>query len=1212
MTISAQEQQVRLQFLEEAQDYVDQIETGLLGVGNGEVKGKQLDAVMRAAHSIKGGAAMMSFMKLSAIGHRLEDSLKVMRYGQKTEEIDARLEKDLLAVVDRVRKVIDYHRKGAEIPADWLATEVDPLLERLYERLGEPQAADDGFFNDDDGEEEDIVAYLFETEVDSALQHLEDILATADYSTLQSELEITTETLNGLAEMIELPAMASLCQDISQKLQAAPDQFIKIAQLAIAAWRRSQSLVEIGQRDNLPTAITFGAASPVANAVVAPSAIVEDAIVESVASPIVTPAALTAPASHAEMALVDTLVPVAGADELELLTLNVAEEPASDNLLDFADLDFANFEDASGDSSELNFLSSLTGEDNVGIGLGSAEDSDNFGIFADITTTPALDFSHNESISGSIEELFSIDELSNFSEAMNLSTESVAELADSGSLPLDAVPEISELVETLPDIDTPNLDLISIDLGGDAMLDWSAMQANQDTNDFFGNLAAAEADNDANNFFSDLAAAEADNDANNFFSDLAAAEADNDASDFFSDLAAAEADNVDASDFFGALAAAEELAPMISVESLPAVEPEQYERPEPETFDNTPVLPEQTIRVGVERLAEIGDLFGELNISRSGLNIQVSSIRNLLGDLLTKVGSLEAASVQLRTVYDRISVQVAEKAVESNDANADFDRLEMDRYGDFHLLSQSVIESVVQIQEKVSDIEIQLNDTETVTRDINRTSKQMQTRFTTVRMLPLSEITGRYPRALREMAIEHGKEVTLKMKGSNLLIERHTIEVLKDPLMHLLRNCFDHGIEPAAERIAAGKSAVGLIEINACYRGNQIVIVIKDDGKGIDLDKIRAKALKMGIDEETLAAGGRQELLELIFEPGFSTAAKVTDLSGRGVGMDVVRTNLQEAKGNIHIETVAGQGSTFTITVPFTMSLMKVMITEANKMLFAFPVNGVEEMLLPEPDKISERDGQRYLAWQDTQVQLIQMKDCFQATSGLKPSTMSGTAKIDQPAILVVADGDRLFGLEIDRFWQEQEVTVRQPQGVLQMPDGISGCGVLGDGRVIPLVDPLALVRWRENAGSDANLALEEPLELPAVLNDQDLILVVDDSINVRRFVAMTLERNGYRVEEAKDGLDALEKVQAGLIPQAVICDLEMPRMDGYGFLANVKSIEAAQHVPVLMLTSRSSQKHRKIAMNLGAAAYFGKPFSETEILATLKELIVDSSADLN
>jgi two-component system, chemotaxis family, sensor histidine kinase and response regulator PixL len=1175
MSISAQEQQVRLQFLEEAQDYVDQIETGLLGIGSGEVKGKQLDAVMRAAHSIKGGAAMMSFMKLSAIGHRLEDSLKVLRYGQKGDQVDARLEKDLLAVVDRVRTVIDYNRQGAEIPADWFANDVEPLLTRLYDRLGEPQASDDGFFGDDE-EEDDIVVYLFETEVDAALQHLENLLTATDHSTLYSELEITVETLNGLAEMIELPAMASLCQDIGQKLASAPAQFLLIAQLAVAAWRRSQSLVQIDQRDNLPTSIeaipgvTVVAAAPVAE-------------------PELTP--------NQELALIDTLVPVAGADELELIPLNFAVEQ-----------EFAGYEE----SGELDFFSALVSENMTG------DQSDNLvsdGFFSDNLVAGAFGAT---GATGAIEELFSIEELSNLSEALPTS---VAGLAASGSLPTDAAPEMANLLETIAE------DLYAVpEPATEVAIDWLTMQTDVDAKDFLaastdfetGEVTEALIDWSSLNGNLNSLLASLDVDALDIGAlDIGESVGTEIPSIDDSGIAAmdwsAMQNDVDADDFFGALAAAETNL-SINIASIPDpadnyAEPEYHLRPEPETFDNTPVLPEQTIRVGVERLAEIGDLFGELNISRSGLNLQVSSIRTLLAALLEKVGSLESSSIQLRNAYDRISVQVAEKAVES-DANADFDRLEMDRYGDFHLLSQSVIESVVQIQEKVSDIELQLNDTETVTRDINRTARQMQTRFTTVRMLPLSEIIGRYPRALREMAIEHGKEVELKMKGGNLLIERHTIEVLKDPLMHLFRNCFDHGIEPAAERVAAGKSPVGLIEINAFYRGNQIVIVVKDDGKGIDVEKIRAKALKMGIDEETLAAGGRQELLELIFEPGFSTAAKVTDLSGRGVGMDVVRTNLREAKGNVHIDTVAGQGSTFTITVPFTMSMMKVMIAEANKMFFAFPVNGVEEMLLPDPEKISEQDGQRYLQWQDARVKLIAMQDCFQATSNLRPATMPGSPKIDQPAILVVADGAQLFGLEIDRFWQEQEVTVRQPQGVLEMPDGISGCGVLGDGRVIPLVDPLALVRWRENAGSDVNLALAPPLELPLAQDDQDLILVVDDSINVRRFVAMTLERNGYRVEEAKDGLDALEKVQAGLIPQAVICDLEMPRMDGYGFLANVKSIEYAKHVPVLMLTSRSSQKHRKIAMNLGASAYFGKPFSETEILATLKELIIDSSTE--
>jgi two-component system, chemotaxis family, sensor histidine kinase and response regulator PixL len=1133
MAISAQEQQVRLQFLEEAQDYVDQIETGLLGVGSGEVKGKQLDAVMRAAHSIKGGAAMMNYPVLTQIGHRLEDSLKVLRYGQKTEEVDDRLEKELLTVVDRLRRVLNDYRQGLEISAAWLTAEVTPLLEHLLERLGEPQAGDDGFFSGEEEEEDDVVSYLFETEVDAALQHLEEIIADPEHPSLHGELEITTETLNGLAEMLELPAMASLCQDIAQKLAAYPDQYVTIAELAVAAWRRSQSLVQINQRDDLPAAI---------------------AAIGAAVAPVASVATIHTGGSLGEdLALIDTLVPVAGADELELVALNIDTVP--DISLEFIDEE---------ESGELDFLTSLVGEDLSGdllsggfddIHSGNLDHQDHTSITANFLAQLADNDTAANLPAGEIEELFSIDELSDLSSVLPVAEDSPADLADSGSLPLHALPLDLTLVaeSALFDGSAPT---------AETALDWDLMPSDVDVSDFFGDIG---------------------------------------------DIAAAI------------------VPPAVEVpQIIPAVKPVTPLAFTPESLDNTPILPEQTIRVGVERLAEIGDLFGELNISRSGLNLQVTSMRSLLGELLEKVTKLESASIELRSAYDRISVDVSADNSPKTTSNSfldnidatldgltdastaltnDFDRLEMDRYGAFHLLSQSVIESVVQIQEKVSDIEIQLNDTELVTRDINRTTKQMQTRFTTVRMLPLSEIVGRFPRAMREMSIEHGKEVNLKIKGGNLAIERHTIDVLKDPLMHLLRNCFDHGIEPAAERIAAGKPAAGLIEINATYRGNQIVITIQDDGKGIDLDKIRAKALKMGIDEELLAESSKNDLLELIFEPGFSTAEKVTDLSGRGVGMDVVRTNLREANGNIQIDTTKGQGSTFTITVPFTMSLMKVMISESNKMLLAFPVNGVEEMLLADPSKITEVDGRRQLAWQDTNIHLLNLQSCFQANGMLRSPTLSGQPKIDQPVILIVNDGNRLFGLEIDRFWHEQEVTVRQPPGLLQMPNGISGCGVLGDGRVIPLVDPLALVRWLDNNVDQEVQRPEQPIVQP--FDNQDLIMVVDDSINVRRFVALTLERNGYRVEEAKDGLDALEKVQAGLLPKAIICDLEMPRMDGYGFLAKVKLIEEAKSIPVVMLTSRSSQKHRKIAMNLGAADYFGKPFNEADILARLAELIL-------
>jgi two-component system, chemotaxis family, sensor histidine kinase and response regulator PixL len=1109
MTISAQEQQVRLQFLEEAQDYVEQMESGLIGLGRGEVKGKQLDAVMRAAHSVKGGAAMMSFSTLSKIGHRLEDSLKVLRYGQMSEVVDAQLEKEMLMVVSRMRQVMDYNRRGQEIPADWLAREVEPLLDSLFQRLGEPQPMDDTSLMGDDEGEDDILVYLFESEVDTALQHMEEILSNPAHPALHSELEITTETLNGLAEMVELPAMAALCQDISQKLKAHPDRYLEVAQLAVAAWRRSQSLVLIGHLDTLPTAIDA------LSGVEQTEEILPTSGVETIEFPVDSAAVISDRSILEDLLLADTMPSIGASDELEIFNL---------------------------------------------------EDVDDSLVFS------ALELGETETAEPSIDELFSFDELlmQPYAEPLSggpISAMGAIELADSGSLPIDAAlddiylstldqseeaPETPDLVDTLPMLEEPNA------------LEWleqASPETALDADDFFGAL--------------DLLSAQ-----------LSPVEPSGMLADF---------DILD--DSSDVISGALELEPLA----------------------NQLAAPEQTLRIGVNQLAEISDFFGEINIGRNGLNLQIGGIRSLLEGLLEKVGYLEAASMELRNAYDRISTQGGNgptidslgtidpiATLPDTGHRDDFDLLEMDRYGEFHLLSQSVIESVVQIQEKVVDIELRLNETEMVSRDIDRTTKQMQNRITGMRMLPFQEIVGRFPRALQDMALEHGKEVSLKIGGGDLLLERTVLDVLKDPLMHILRNCFDHGLEKPQERLLAGKPASGTISVNAFYRGNQTVIVISDDGRGIDLNKVRAKAIKMGIDEQTLADAGEKELLDLIFEPGFSTAEQVTDLSGRGVGMDVVKTNIQEVRGTVEIATKAGLGSTFTITVPFNLSVIKVMVVESDKMLFAVPINAVEEMLVPDFSAVVNRDDQQFLEWEEFQVRLVDMHDCFRSYSPVGSPDFTGVPKIDQPALLLVSKDDNLVGLQIDRFWQELEVTVRQPQSALSMPAGLSGCAILGDGRVLPLLDPLALLQSVDNK-TESSIQNEELVT--ASSNQEELILVVDDSINVRRFVALTLERNGYRVEQAKDGLEALEKVQAGLIPNAVICDLEMPRMDGYGFLANVKAIDYAKHVPVVMLTSRSGQKHRKLAMNLGAADYFAKPFNEADMLATLTRLIASDNS---
>lgn len=681
----------------------------------------------------------------------------------------------------------------------------------------------------------------------------------------------------------------------------------------------------------------------------------------------------------------------------------------------------------------------------------------------------------------------------------------------------------------------------------------------------------------------------------------------------------------------------ESLENLSAIASVPE-ESEKKPKPEPALTKSTastshPPLPnglsssekieENTIRVAVSQLVHLSNLFGELSIERNGLDLQLKRFRDLLWLLSQRVKTLEQSNFRLRTAYDKVSTQVASAAlapVGVGDAisspHQDFDILEMDRYSGLHLVSQEIMETVVQIQEVTSDLQTNLEDTEKGVRDLNRTSKLMQTNITQLRMRPISDLLGRFPRALREMELKYGKQVEFKVKGGGTLIDRTILESLSDPLLHLFRNAFDHGIEDPATRKALGKPEVGTIEISAAYRGNQTVLTLRDDGRGIDLDKVRAKALKMGLNESDLQAASKSELLELIFMPGFSTAEKVTDLSGRGVGMDVVRNNLQQIRGEIELDTELGEGTTFTITVPFTLSVVRVLLVESGDMLMAFPTSTIEEMLRLQSEMIIQALGKEFLDWNGLMVPLIRLNQWFQFPRSSSAVDTEAIPVISEPSILMVAQGDDLIGILVDRYWGEQEVTIRQVEGHLGMPPGFSGCTILGDGRIVPLVDAVALLRWIDSTDfSDrttgvadrlSNLDLESPTTPAIAAADaakQNTVLVVDDSINVRRFLAVTLQKAGYRVEQAKDGQDALERLRAGLGVQAVISDIEMPRLDGYGFLAHVKSDPNCQHIPIVMLTSRSGDKHRQLAMNLGASAYFSKPFREPELLKTLQQL---------
>ena len=638
----------------------------------------------------------------------------------------------------------------------------------------------------------------------------------------------------------------------------------------------------------------------------------------------------------------------------------------------------------------------------------------------------------------------------------------------------------------------------------------------------------------------------------------------------------------------------------------------------------TPILTidkEPYVRVPNRELEQINDLFGELSIGRNTIKLQLERISKLIRNLSIRVKTLERENHELRLAYDKFSLQLSTLKPKYYQVQKDyqwhhsenifnlnnkFDALQLERYSDLHTLSQTVMENIVKIQEITGDINLSLEDTDQVNHLLNRTSRKLQHSLTKVRMRPLSDIMERLPRALHNLKTEYGKNVDLRIEDANILMERGILEALNEPLMHLLRNAFDHGIENSQARIAAGKPLQGLIEIKTVNQGDRTLITIRDDGGGISLEKIRTRAEKMGLDAQMLATASDDDLLTLIFEPGFSTSESVTTLSGRGVGMDVVRNNLKLIDGEITVDSVPGKGTTFTLSVPFTLSVARIVLVESNGIPLAFPTDAIQEICLLENQQILPTQNGEAINWKDSLVELINISNYLQfdrirSTS----SVLENTPRIEDKIVLIINSENKLIAIQADRCWDEQEVSVRRVEGSIPLPEGFKNCTILDNNRIVPLVNPaqlLNLIAKKDTYTNNSQSLSSTSYLLPK--NRQNSILIVDDSVNVRRFLALTLEKAGYIVEQAKDGQDALFQLQSGLQVQSIICDIEMPRLDGYNFLIRLKSYNHLQQIPVIMLSSRNSEKYRQLAIGLGANVYLTKPYNEHELLQTLEQVI--------
>jgi two-component system, chemotaxis family, sensor histidine kinase and response regulator PixL len=632
-----------------------------------------------------------------------------------------------------------------------------------------------------------------------------------------------------------------------------------------------------------------------------------------------------------------------------------------------------------------------------------------------------------------------------------------------------------------------------------------------------------------------------------------------------------------------------------------------------------------SVRVTLDRLERMNNLMGELAIERNGLAISNEQCTDILGQLRSKCANFQAISDKLQQIADTLAISVQPQSTRNHQstlaigqdlqippaqiAQSEFDIIELDRYSEVHHIAQATSEQLAQIEEQIEDLAL------FTTQSYHQIDRQKQhishlrDDLMWARMLPLGEILNRFPRTLHDLSIEFNKPVDLQITGAGVLVDRAVIDKLLDPLVHLLRNAFDHGIDFPADRLLIGKSDRGSIEITAYHQGSQTVIEITDDGRGIDPDKIRAKAIALGlITPIDAATATRAQLFDFLFTPGFSTADRVTKLSGRGMGLDIVKEQIQSTKGTISINSELGRGTTFTLRIPLTLTIAQLMVCQVGRAVYAFPADSIQKIVVPTPSQIAEQGTQQVFHWQNLTIPIYKLADLLTYAIPVPPRTISYTLKSSAdnpvdwlPPLLLIRKGNQMIALEIDRLITEQELTIKPFGKAIAAPSYSYGCTILGDGIILPVLDPHTLIQVLVD---QPQLTPITAPALPTMAGNS--ILVVDDSITTRQSLCLSLEKFGYRTLQAKDGQEALQVLRQKVSEiKLVVCDVEMPNMNGFEFLNVYRQDQIIRHIPVVMLTSRSNTKHRQFAAHLGAVDYFIKPYIEQDFMTAIEKIIV-------
>ncbi|MGM0594359.1 MAG: Hpt domain-containing protein, partial [Pseudomonadota bacterium] len=608
----------------------------------------------------------------------------------------------------------------------------------------------------------------------------------------------------------------------------------------------------------------------------------------------------------------------------------------------------------------------------------------------------------------------------------------------------------------------------------------------------------------------------------------------------------------------------------------------------------TPRIQHEMVRVRADLLDNLVNFAGEVSIYRSRVEQQIGSFRSNIGEMDQTVDRLRE---QVRQVEIENEAQIESRREEAQKQGyEDFDPLEFDRFTHMQQLSRSMAESLsdlMSIEEILSGL---TRETETLLLQQSRVNTELQENLVHTRMVPLVENAPRLRRIVRQTAAEVGKRASLSFDGAEVEMDRNVVERMMAPLEHMLRNSVAHGIEEKLDRTKAGKAEEGKITIGLSREGSEIVIRVSDDGRGIDLDVVKNKAIERGLVKPDAKLSDK-EIMRFILESGFSTAESLSQIAGRGVGMDVVNSEIKQLGGVMDIDSVQGKGTTFTVRIPLTLSVSRALLVQVAEDTYAIPlmsIRGIERIETGELERLLSSEDPVF-TWMGEEYDLMHLTSVLGLGQG-----QIGSELAKQP-LLLARSGDSRIALAVDSLLGSREIVVKSLGPQLSTLQDLSGATILADGSVALIIDMPSLIR-RGLAHKSRMAAASEEVAVPET-EREPVVMVVDDSITVRKVTERLLKRNNMICVTAKDGVDALSVLEETM-PDVMLLDIEMPRMDGFELATHMRNSDRLHEIPIIMITSRTGEKHRQRALDIGVNIYMGKPYTEVDLLENIETLL--------